>query len=195
MPSLLNPDVRHHTVRMPLLLTLTMLASPAQAAAQPHDPLLRVPPAGAPACRGLSASELPATQRAGALAIRPQRGFEVVWRSGLAGGRRLRLLEDTVQKVALVVDLISPSLPSQEPLLTAMGALGPNGSATGATGRLSMDPVEHARRRAALEANDSAAVRAAVESDFTPLSAPQANRVAPLIAWIRHHCRATSAPE
>jgi len=113
----------------------------------------------------------------------------------LAGGRRLRLLEDTVQKVALVVDLISPSLPSQEPLLTAMGALGPNGSATGATGRLSMDPVEHARRRAALEANDSVAVRAAVESDFTPLSATQANRVAPLIEWIRHHCRATSAPE
>lgn len=181
---------------MPLLLTLTMLASPARAAnAQPHDPLLRVPRASAPACHGLSASELPATQLAGALSIRPQRGFEVVWRSGLAGGRRLRLLEDTVQKVALVVDLISPSLPSQEPLLTAMVALGQNGRATGATGRLSMDPVEHARRRAAREANDSAAVRAAVESDFTPLSAPQADRVAPLVAWIRHHCRATFPPE
>lgn len=183
-------SVRRRLLGMPLLRALTLLASSAHAlVSQPPDPLLRIPSASAPACRALSSSELPQTQRAGALAIRPQRSVEVVWRSGLAGGRRLRMLEDTVQKVVMLVDLVSPSLPSQEPLHTAIVALGPNGRPTGVTGRPSMDPAEHARRQAALAAKDSAAFRAAVESDFTPLAAPLADRVAPLVAWMRNHCR------
>lgn len=104
-------------------------------------------------------------------------------------------MEDTVQNVALVVELISPSLASREPTLTAMVGLGSRGPATGVTGRMPMDPVEHARRRAALEANDSAAVRAAVLSDFTPLSTSQADRVPRLVAWMREHCRASARPE
>ncbi len=57
-----------------------------------------------------------------------------------------------------------------------------------------MDPVEHARRQTMLEADDSAAVRAAVQSDFTPLSASQADPVPLLVTWMRRHCRATSRP-
>lgn len=158
------------------------------------DPLA-LPPTAAGPCRALSPAELPVrTDGDPTRRFVSHRGHEMHWQLGLGGGRRIRLLEDTLKRSWLLVSMASPPLPTTVLPHVVSATIDSAGRITGMRTMLTRDPAELAARQRALARQDTAAMRAAFARDNTPLAAADLGRVRDLAQWMRTACAPQPAP-